>query len=472
MTNGTSYEARVVARDFRSPSQGHKLVEADVDSEWVEALESRDCKTLMQLLKENSSLVTQTALQGRTVLHVAVIQGCLQLVVQILTLFGCGLEQDEFRRRYSVLLTAKDWRCGGVTAWQLATEFVGTKEVNECLLFGPSLLYIKELENKEQDACAGDALRTVAADISTIDTVVLPNPFVHVTTSSTASDPKTQLHSSRHEEILQFVRGIIDKCLELEHFKDLRTSFAKDEDHNFDMERTELLFHHACKFGVEDTRYELDFVRAVMDACMESGEVLQRGEVLRFLFNCRNAQGRSPLHVILTSNVSDKDDGIRCAMDTVLKWLTEKLLEREKGETRNKKGDKKSVQYAKDCVNARDAIGRTLFHVAASMESPCGTLRLLSTWFEPFYKDASVNLRTGTHWGPSALHLAILHNCPKAVHELLCDPKTDLNAMLNRAIVYGHEEKQRRGSWWSPLQLAAVMGQPTITKLLLKKVCL
>lgn len=78
-----------------------------------------------------------------------------------------------------------------MTAGQLATEFVGFKEVNECLLFGPSLLYIKELENiKEQDACAGDALRTVAADTSPIDMVVLPNPFVHgMTTSTTASDP-------------------------------------------------------------------------------------------------------------------------------------------------------------------------------------------------------------------------------------------------------------------------------------------
>ena len=40
-----------------------------------------------------------------------------------------------------------------------------------------------------------------------------------------------------------------------------------------------------------------------MDACMESGEVLQRGEVLRLLFNCRNAQGGPPLHMILTSKV-------------------------------------------------------------------------------------------------------------------------------------------------------------------------
>ena len=65
--------------------------------------------------------MTQTTLQGRTVLHVAIIQGCLQLMVHTLTLFGCRLEHDEFHRRYAVLLTTKDWRYGGVTAWQLAT---------------------------------------------------------------------------------------------------------------------------------------------------------------------------------------------------------------------------------------------------------------------------------------------------------------------------------------------------------------
>ncbi|KAH8941643.1 hypothetical protein BDL97_14G054000 [Sphagnum fallax] len=60
-----------------------ELFEASKDSEWFDAIEKKNCKSLLQLFRDNRSLWVQTDLKGRSVLHVAVMQGCAELVHEL-----------------------------------------------------------------------------------------------------------------------------------------------------------------------------------------------------------------------------------------------------------------------------------------------------------------------------------------------------------------------------------------------------
>ncbi len=60
-----------------------ELFEACMDSEWFDAIEKKNCKLLLQLFRSDRSLWVQTGLKGRSVLHVAVMQGCSELVGEL-----------------------------------------------------------------------------------------------------------------------------------------------------------------------------------------------------------------------------------------------------------------------------------------------------------------------------------------------------------------------------------------------------
>jgi hypothetical protein len=60
-----------------------ELFEASKDSEWFDAIEKKNCKVLLRLFRSNRSLWVQTGLKGRSVLHVAVMQGCSELVREL-----------------------------------------------------------------------------------------------------------------------------------------------------------------------------------------------------------------------------------------------------------------------------------------------------------------------------------------------------------------------------------------------------
>lgn len=133
------------------------------ESQWANALERRDCKKLMLLLHQNPLLKLVTGRDGRTVLHVAVIQGCVQLVTQIFEQEIVNQNRDVDRnnqlgkldksnkdgrkvsrsstKKLSVedlkkLLKAKDAR-SKTDAFNLA-EIVGNKEVLQILGSRPS----------------------------------------------------------------------------------------------------------------------------------------------------------------------------------------------------------------------------------------------------------------------------------------------------------------------------------------------
>jgi hypothetical protein len=60
-----------------------ELFEASKDSEWIDAIENKNCKFLLQVFRSERSLWVQTGLKGRRVLHVAVMQGCSELVREL-----------------------------------------------------------------------------------------------------------------------------------------------------------------------------------------------------------------------------------------------------------------------------------------------------------------------------------------------------------------------------------------------------
>jgi ankyrin repeat protein len=60
-------------------NRGVSFERAPSDSEWGTAIQRNDCKTLLKLLEDNPELWKQTV-DGRSVLHVAIMQGCTELV--------------------------------------------------------------------------------------------------------------------------------------------------------------------------------------------------------------------------------------------------------------------------------------------------------------------------------------------------------------------------------------------------------
>lgn len=56
------------------------LTSASPGSKWFTAIQRNDCKTLLQLLEVHPKLGLQTGPDGRSVLHVAIVQGCTELV--------------------------------------------------------------------------------------------------------------------------------------------------------------------------------------------------------------------------------------------------------------------------------------------------------------------------------------------------------------------------------------------------------
>ena len=408
-------------------AQKLKLEKDPVDSPWFKALESRNCKTLKGLLETNRDLVRKTSFEGRTVLHVAVIQGCLDLVEYILRLFGDGLESTIFKARYHVLLTAKDGRCGGVTALGVAQEFLGMENIIQCLQSGPS-------NNQQATVNAQD------------------------------------------EQSLKKVRKIISRLISTGAMFDfVKASFDEDVDYNFlNIENNfELVFHHAfSQIGREESQEEselMKFVLKVMDECLVQGEV--DVITLKFLFNLPNAQGRPPFHALLASSENGYCKLVYAKVNKLIDWLLKKHV----------------PPMLESCVKALDAMERTIFHRNVSMKPDESIIHyvfdhgkvakfedlqdLLNQRMKSCQEQGSRKEDMNRKGGATALHLAILHNQPVNVDKLLEDKyKVDLNAILYRRIQYG-ADGVGKGARWSPLQLAALLGNPHIVKLLLAKVC-
>ena len=222
----------------------------------------------MALLRQEggSALLLKTGKAGRMALHVAAIQGSLELVDTIRGFLVSAAFDDHF----SIDLTrAIDGRCK-MTAREIASDIIGysrewTKFVFEDLMSGkkaftPDLIFSVEWQSK---------YKLTRDDIKSIE----------------------QMITSVWNE------GTVDGRYEC-----LIDSFWQNVDYNFDGDEicgNLFLFHHACS-RVDGK----DFVKDVIMHCLEEGE-----EGLDKLMQLRDFQGRTPLHVaVAIAPAKGRDD--------------------------------------------------------------------------------------------------------------------------------------------------------------------
>ena len=204
-------------------------------------------------------------------------------------------------------------------------------------------------------------------------------------------------------------------------------------DYNFVADCEELHFHRAVRdLGWREvTRY----VKAVIGGCVEKGTY-----VLRYLFQLRNAQGQTPLHVAVEYQTS---------LDLV------RLIP----------GGESGRENA-ECLNMRDSRGYTALHLASAQFDRTYYLDVL-------LEDGRADVDPiGTGFPETALHLAVIHNQLGAVQLLLLkDQRTDVNAHFYRRIFFDNCLYVSRHLYmlhkWTPLQLAAMAGFPEVVRVLL-----
>ena len=225
------------------------LSEAESTMEWYRAIERKDCKTLMSLLRQEkgSALLLKTGKAGRTALHVAAIQGSLELVH---TIRGFPLADK--------LTDAIDGRCG-MNAVDIASKIVGYS-----------------CDDKIQGGWDWSSL----------------TPFSALLADSWQSEYKLTL------EHVDGVEEVINSVLEGQ-YESLIKSFEQNVDYNFwsfNKYRYLFLFHHACS-RVDGQEFVGDVITHCLTVSIEQ---------LNELMQLRDFQGRTPLHVAVAV-APDKD---------------------------------------------------------------------------------------------------------------------------------------------------------------------
>ena len=414
------------------------------ESQWANALERRDCKKLMLLLHQNPLLKLVTGRDGRTVLHVAVIQGCVQLVTQIFEPEIVNQNRDVDRnsqlgkldrsnkeerkvsksstKKISVedlkkLLRARDAR-SKADAFNLA-EIVGNKEVLQILGSKPSMFKggpVRHQNFEKVPVDVSDSESSEASDDSENGSIDGPSIL----------DYDLQPTNFDKDEAIE----IIDEVLASGLYPKLQQNFEWDVDFNFEEDRKELIIHCACKSATFEF---IDFIRSIVETMNERPGLLQK------VFNVQDTQGRTPVHVAITF----------CCSMQVLKEFLDLLPE--------------------ECVNGLDAAGRTPLHRAVAN----GMNHAQSKIVQVLANDRRTNLNA--EWpggkGATALHMAVLHNHAQSARYVLEAKRVDgfnranLEQRMDRPIkVY----KNKAYSHWTPLELAAVMGRTTVLEQLLR----
>ncbi|CAM6027516.1 unnamed protein product [Sphagnum balticum] len=216
------------------------LVVASPQSEWCAALKRRDCQTLLSLLQRKDHLWSETDSNGRTVLHVAVMQGCSRLVNEVLRSVN-KYNPPNTTSSLDMLLNAKDTSLCAADVFAIA-DIVGNADVRNLIING------------------------LPANIQPAE---FPEANVHL--------------SDRIQDILDNLgRGGIEwKTL-------LEEAFEDDVDYNFVQHRRGLLsLHVACKHA-----HLVGFLQRLIRRTKNEGNHL-----LQALFELKDAQGRTLLHV-------------------------------------------------------------------------------------------------------------------------------------------------------------------------------
>jgi ankyrin repeat protein len=164
--------------------------------------------------------------------------------------------------------------------------------------------------------------------------------------------------------------------------------------------------------------------------------------VLQELFQLKDAQGRTPLHVAV-------DHG-RATTQELMDLLP------------------KEAEFA-DCINARDGAGRTPLHRAVANNLGFSYSRVAEILVNDIRTDVNAEWRDGM----TALHLAILHNDPGTAELLLSAKGADGSKRVDiaKTITRDISVYKTTATSWTALELATVMGMSTVVQAFVSQVC-
>jgi ankyrin repeat protein len=324
---------------FERRSEAIQLFEAPANSDWFHAIEARNCKLLLELFQADRSLWVQTGLKGRSVLHVAVMQGCSELVKQLHDYKGDLIPRGKkWQTPFEFLWeNAKDGRLKDASAKDMWI-------VMEGLPVEPDMVLRPDYQDRISLAKTDDQ-RIQAAIEYFVPTRYSRDAYLqsHVTGTKPVAD----------DEML-CLREVITSIANKEAFVMDET----DVDFNFeDVKRKELYVHMACsrmrKVHSKDDWESFGcglakFMIAVFTALDQEDKAL-----LKKLFDQQDAQGRTILQIFVLpfTDVSENieyPEPIKSFCETLQQAL--EIL-------------------PANCVNVPDKAGRTLLHWAIAHNS-------------------------------------------------------------------------------------------------------
>ena len=391
--------------------------------QWDVALQKRDCRRLLELLQQHPRLWLQASPEDRTVLHVAVLQGCVELVKQVLEPHDDKGDRIEFKMNVNKLLHAKDGKCRA-DVFNLA-YIIGNREVSRALKLARKVDSVNSRDSKGGRQSGGSSKSSShgRVDASKYRT----SNFLSYTD---IDNDNCQEVGGAEDDINQLIAELPKSNL----FRKLQRQMTEDVDYNFEKNQKGLVFHLACKRGAYTNR---DFITTVAEKAKE------RPGLLRKLFNLKDPQGRAPLHVATDyCVVGEEIQGLQVLLDLM----------------------------PDECVNTVDAGGRT-----ALLRATANGMSLKSS---QAVRVLAYDRRTdlNAEWpysGATALHVAALHGHAQSAKFLLTAPKekaeqrVDVEKQMRRPIKV-HTFHQYLNAKWTPLELAVVMGRFSVVVELLK----
>jgi hypothetical protein len=347
-----------------------ELCEASKDSEW--SIEKKNCKLLLQLFRSDRSLWVQTGLKGRSVLHVAVMQGCSELVRELhyyeADLVPCG---ENWQTPFEFLWeNARDWRLKNASAQDIWLVMEGPSDK------------AGDQWRQQRDLLAGRS-----GDDYIKSQVICRLPV-----------------DSEDREMLSLREAISSIAIKEDFVMD-----ENDVDFNFEnVERKELYVHVACSRLRNVHNYEdwnrccdqiVGFIIAVLtDLCEKN--------LLQKLFDQKDAQGRTILQVFVLCELKVHVRGLWQSESECSGMLTSAF--------------RRMLAILPDaCVNTLDKAGRTVLHWAVAHDITWAVEELL----ESGKPRPDVTFQTAYIRNITAFHLILLydHNLPYSYRRYLKD---------------------------------------------------
>ncbi len=250
------------------------LPRAPSDSEWFRALQRNDCKTLLKLLEDKPELWPATTDDGRSVLHVAILQGCTELVHKL--------------HKYQPLHSPEYSRYS--SAFEILWE--QAKDRSMC------------------NASALDIWSIMDADLSKRS----PDDYI-------AAHPMSHPLSDEEEAEIASLREVLSSYQEPFQID------MDDVNFNFDV-RSELLIHKACSRlrnlvseNFESNSPVKDELSKIFTFISTVLNELKDKNLLQKLFKQKDARGRTILQVFVASKYAIANENKMRVESEFRKWL-------------------------------------------------------------------------------------------------------------------------------------------------------